>query len=57
MLHEGSKHLDAVDRIVDTALTSGSDSSQGLSSKDREDLANLYLKVRSYKLNFESIYL
>ncbi|XP_076960367.1 pre-mRNA-processing factor 39-2-like [Bidens hawaiensis] len=48
MLHEGSKHLDAVDHIVDTALTSGSDSSQGLSSKDREDLSNLYLKFVDY---------
>ncbi|KAI3741511.1 hypothetical protein L1987_59185 [Smallanthus sonchifolius] len=48
MMHEGSKHLDVVDHIMDTAITCGSDGSRGLSSKDREDLSNLYLKFVDY---------
>ncbi|KAI3800696.1 hypothetical protein L1987_28790 [Smallanthus sonchifolius] len=48
LMHEGSKHLDVVDHIMDTAITCGSDRSKGLSSKDREDLSNLYLKFVDY---------
>ncbi|MFS7931744.1 putative tetratricopeptide-like helical domain superfamily [Helianthus anomalus] len=48
MLHEGSKHLDVVNDVVGTAITCGSDGSQGLSSKDREDLSKLYLKFVDY---------
>ncbi|KAL8235984.1 hypothetical protein R6Q59_017065 [Mikania micrantha] len=48
MMHEGSKHLDVVDHIINTAITCGSNGSQGLSSKDREDLSNLYLKFVDY---------
>ncbi|XP_024963476.1 uncharacterized protein LOC112503718 isoform X2 [Cynara cardunculus var. scolymus] len=48
MLHEGSRHLNVVDPIMATAITCGSDGSQGLSSKDREDLSHLYLKFVDY---------
>ncbi|KAI7730343.1 hypothetical protein M8C21_025100, partial [Ambrosia artemisiifolia] len=48
MMHEGSKHLDVVDDLVETAITCGSDGTQGLSSKDREGLSNLYLKFVDY---------
>ncbi|KAK1420319.1 hypothetical protein QVD17_21824 [Tagetes erecta] len=48
MMHEGSKHLDVLDHIIDTAITCEPDGSQGLSSKDREDLSNLYLKFVDY---------
>lgn len=48
MMHEGSRHLNVVDPIMATAITCGSDGSQGLSSKDREDLSHLYLKFVDY---------
>ncbi|XP_023758120.1 pre-mRNA-processing factor 39-2 isoform X2 [Lactuca sativa] len=41
MTHEGSRHLKKMDRIMATTITCESES---LSSKDREDLSNLYLK-------------
>ncbi|XP_071715826.1 pre-mRNA-processing factor 39-2 [Rutidosis leptorrhynchoides] len=45
MMHEGSKHLYVVDSIIAATITSDS---QGLSSKDREDLSLLYLKFVDY---------
>lgn len=47
MTHEGSRHLKKMDRIMATTITCESES---LSSKDREDLSNLYLKVENLLL-------
>ncbi|KAI3709904.1 hypothetical protein L2E82_39672 [Cichorium intybus] len=41
MMHEGSRHLKKMDRIMATTITC---ESENLSSKDREDLSLLYLK-------------
>lgn len=51
MMHEGSKHINAVDSIVANAIATGPDI-HSLSAKDREDLSCLYLEVR---ISFEEI--
>ncbi|WJX47347.1 hypothetical protein P8452_34048 [Trifolium repens] len=48
MLHGGKKHIDAIDPIIEGALSPRSDGSEGLSSEDAEDISNLYLEFVDY---------
>ncbi|KAK9268077.1 hypothetical protein L1049_010516 [Liquidambar formosana] len=44
MIHGGPSHINVVDSIVASAISPGPDVSQGFSSKEREDISNLYLE-------------
>ncbi|KAL8113173.1 uncharacterized protein LOC141667685 isoform X2 [Apium graveolens] len=44
MMHEGSKYMTVVDSIIANVMTSRPDVSQGLSTKDKEELSCLYLE-------------
>lgn len=48
MMHEGSKYMNVVDSIIANAMTSSPDVSQGLSTKDKEELSCLYLEVGTW---------
>ncbi|PSS02958.1 Pre-mRNA-processing factor like [Actinidia chinensis var. chinensis] len=44
MMHGGPGQLNVVDNIIDDAISSGSEASQGLGAKEREDISILYLE-------------
>ncbi|CAK9139280.1 unnamed protein product [Ilex paraguariensis] len=44
MMHEGSRQVNTVDYIIASAISPGPDASQGLSTKDREEISCLYLE-------------
>lgn len=46
MMHGGSRHINVVDAVVTDAISPGTNVSQGLSAKDREDISSLYLEVK-----------
>ncbi|XAR66662.1 hypothetical protein NMG60_11012964 [Bertholletia excelsa] len=45
MAHGGQGQVDVVDNLMADAISAGTDSSQGLSRKDREDISVLYLQL------------
>lgn len=46
MLHGGSTDMSVVGSIIYNAISQGTDESQGFSSRDGEDISNLYLEVK-----------
>lgn len=45
MTHEGASQVNMVESIIVDAIAPGSDKSEGLNSKDREDISCLFLEV------------
>lgn len=46
MMHGGSRQVDLLDPIIDREISHQTNSSDGLSPEDKEEISNLYMEVR-----------